>query len=93
MALDFLASAVQAKYWKCMRALSDRGAPDPYASPYALCPLGMDLNGVSPRHLAKKLRPDSGDSYGTPTSANAAGPLPPFPGIGMPPLHGASSSP
>ena len=50
---------MQAKYWKCMRALSDQATLDPYASPYALCPRGADLNGASPRHLAKKLRPDS----------------------------------
>lgn len=75
---------MQAKYWKCMRALSDQASLDPYASPYALCPPGMDLVGASPRHLAKKLRPDSGDSFGTPTSASAG--LPPFPVISA---HGA----
>ena len=67
-----------------MRALSDQASLDPYASPYALCPPGMDLTGASPRHLAKKLRPDSGDSFGTPTSASAG--LPPFPVISA---HGA----
>jgi len=64
-----------------MRALSDQATLDPYASPYALCPPGMDLNGMSPRHLAKKLRPDSGDSFGMPTSGNAAAALPAFPVI------------
>ena len=64
-----------------MRALSEEATLDPYASPYALCPPGKDLHGASPRHLAKKLRPDSGDSFGTPTSCSISAGLPPFPGI------------
>ena len=73
-----------------MRALSDQASMDPYVSPYALGPSGgMDLNGMSPRHLAKKLRPDSGDSFGTPTSGHTAAQLPAFPVISAPPLHGA----
>ena len=71
-----------------MRALSDQATLDPYASPYALYPTPVDINGVSPRHLAKKLRPDSGDSFGTPTSGNATAQLPPFPGFSAAPLHG-----
>ena len=75
-----------------MRALSDQASMDPYVSPYALGPSGgMDLNGMSPRHLAKKLRPDSGDSFGTPTSGHTAAQLPPFPVISAPPLHGTRS--
>ena len=73
-----------------MRALSDQASMDPYVSPYALGPSGgMDLNGMSPRHLAKKLRPDSGDSFGTPTSGQTAAQLPAFPVISAAPLHGA----
>ncbi|CAK0772037.1 hypothetical protein CVIRNUC_003922 [Coccomyxa viridis] len=79
----------QAKYWKCMRALSDQASMDPYVSPYALGRSGgMDLNGMSPRHLAKKLRPDSGESFGTPTSGHTAAQLPAFPVISAPALHG-----
>ena len=62
-----------------MRALSDEATLDPYASPYALCPPGMDLHGASPRHLAKKLRPDSGDSFGTPTSGSISARTPSLP--------------
>ena len=89
LASHFL-TAMQAKYWKCMRALSDQASIDPYVSPYALGPSsGTDLNGMSPRHLAKKLRPDSGDSFGTPTSGHTAAQLPAFPVISAPPPHGA----
>lgn len=76
-----------------MRALSDLATLDPYASPYALYPTPVDINGVSPRHLAKKLRPDSGDSFGTPTSGNATAQLPPFPGFSVAPLHGGQLHP
>ncbi len=86
-------AAMQAKYWKCMRALSDQASMDPYVSPYALGRSGgMDLNGMSPRHLAKKLRPDSGESFGTPTSGHTAAQLPAFPVISAPALHGAPCS-
>ena len=76
-----------------MRALSDLATLDPYASPYALYTTPVDINGVSPRHLAKKLRPDSGDSFGTPTSGNATAQLPPFPGFSVAPLHGGQLHP
>jgi hypothetical protein len=61
------ACTMQAKYWRCLRALSEPAVLNPYATPYAIAPEGrrasLDEDQLSPRHLAKKPRPSHGPGY------------------------------
>jgi hypothetical protein len=56
----------QAKYWRCLRGLSEAAVFNPYSTPYALGSSAavrqpsLDADELSPRHLAKKLRPSLG---------------------------------